>query len=138
MYASTAAKFYNLNYMWTAANFSMAMRQYGHKLSTVALKQLSFVSRIGVGAGKILQRNFAQILLNLTKKYFKKKSSKKKLFMSIRMLFRINLGTIIFKSKHVGHHLCSDFQGVLDGSQKFCLDFREFFPDFMGLFPDFH
>jgi len=79
MYASTAAKFYNLNYMWTAANFIIGpMRQYGHKLSTVALKQLSFVSRIGVGAGKILQRNFARILLNLTKKYFKKKVLKKK------------------------------------------------------------
>ena len=30
------------------------------------------------------------------------------------------------------------FQRVLEGSQRFCLDFRGFCPDFMGSWPDFH
>jgi len=43
----------------------------------------------------------------------------------------VNSGAIIFKSKHVGRHFCSDFQAVLEGAQRFC-------PYFMGFCPDFH
>ena len=49
----------------------------------------------------------------------------------------VNLGAIIFKSKHVGRHFCSDFWEVLEGSQRFCPDFRRIFPVFMGFCPDF-
>ena len=45
--------------------------------------------------------------------------------------FHVNSGAIIFKSKHVGRHFRSDFQRVLEGSQRFC-------PDFMGFCPDIH
>jgi len=48
-----------------------------------------------------------------------------------RKAFHVNSGDIIFKSKHVGRHFCSDFQGVLEGSQRFC-------PDFMGICLDFY
>jgi len=51
---------------------------------------------------------------------------------------RVNSGAIIFKSNHVGCHFCSDFQGVLESSQWFGLDFREFCPDLMRFFRDFH
>jgi len=33
--------------------------------------------------------------------------------------------------KRVGRHFCSDFQGVAEGSRRFC-------PDFMGFCPDFY
>jgi len=52
--------------------------------------------------------------------------------------FHVNSGAIIFKSKHVGCHSCSDFQRVLEGSQRFCPDFRGFCLDFMRFCPDFH
>jgi len=45
--------------------------------------------------------------------------------------FYVGSGAIIFKSKHVRRQFCSDFQGILEGSQRFC-------PDFMGFCPDFH
>jgi len=48
------------------------------------------------------------------------------------------LGAIIFKSKHFGRHFCSDFQGALEGSQRFCPDFRRFCPNFIGFGQDFH
>jgi len=35
----------------------------------------------------------------------------------------VNSGAIIFKSKHVGRHFCSDFQGVLESSQRFWAEF---------------
>jgi len=57
---------------------------------------------------------------------------------SPKKAFHVNLGAIIFKSKHVGRHFCSDFQGVLDGSQRYCPDFRGFCPDWMRFCPDFH
>ena len=41
------------------------------------------------------------------------------------MAFHVNSGAIIFKSKHVGRHFRSDFQDVLEGSQRFCPDFRQ-------------
>jgi len=55
-----------------------------------------------------------------------------------RKAIRINSGAIIFKSKHVGRHFCSDFQGILKDSQRFCPGFEGSFPDFMGFCPDFH
>jgi len=48
----------------------------------------------------------------------------------LKNAFHVNSGAIIFKSKHVGRHFCSDFQGVLERSQRFCLDFMGFCPDF--------
>jgi len=62
----------------------------------------------------------------------------KKLSISIRAPFYVNSGAIIVKSKYVGRHFCSDFQGVLEGSERFCPDFRGFCPDFMGLWRNFH
>jgi len=54
----------------------------------------------------------------LPEKYF---TSKKKLFTSIRapcdlqkIAVCVNLGAVIFKSKHVGRHFCSYFQGILE------------------------
>jgi len=75
----------------------------------------------GVGAGKFLgvRRNFARIIPNLPKKYFKKSDVQKK------TAFHVNPGATIFKSKHVGRHFCSGFQEVLEGSQRFCPDFHQ-------------
>ena len=73
-----------------------------------------------------VRRNFACILANVPEKYVKQVAFKKKLFMSNRAPFHVNSGAIIFKSKRVGRHFCSDFQGVLEGSQRFSLDFSYF------------
>jgi len=45
----------------------------------------------------------------------------KKLFMSIQApcYLHVNSGAITFKSNHIGRHFCSDFQGDLEGSQRF-------------------
>ena len=51
--------------------------------------------------------------------YFQISDLQKKSFMSIRV------PAITFKSKHIGRHFCSDFQGVLKGSQRFCPDFHQ-------------
>jgi len=59
--------------------------------------------RIDVGAGK----DFCTDSPNLPEKNFKKVVSKK-----IKKALLVNSGAIIFKSKHVGRHFCSDFQGV--------------------------
>jgi len=100
-------------------------------------KQLHFISCWAhFFKSKHLKHNFARILPNLPEKYFKIVTSEKKLLMSIRAPFLVNSGAIIFKSKHVGHHIWSDFKGILEDSQIFCPDFTGFCPDFMGFFPD--
>jgi len=81
---------------------------------------------------------------NLPEKYFKISNLQKKALLvnlgamwSPKQAFHINSGAIIFKSKHVGRNLCSDFQGVLEGSQRFCVDFRGYCPilwDFAQIF----
>jgi len=63
-------------------------------------------------------------------------TSKNKIKM--KKALHVNSGPIIFKSKHIGCRFCSDFQGVLEGSQRFCPHFRGFCPDFTGFCPDFH
>ena len=73
----------------------------------------------GVGAGKFwgcegILPKFSQ----LARRKIKQTWPPKKLSMS-------------FQIKHVGRHFCSNFQGVCEGSQRFC-------PDFVGFFPDFH
>jgi len=55
------------------------------------------------------------------------------------------LGTVSFKSNHVGPHFCPyfqgiypDFQGFCQGFHRFCPDFYRFCPDFQEFFSDFH
>ena len=57
---------------------------------------------------------------------------------SSKKAHHVNSGAIIFKSKHVGCHFCSDIQGVLEGSQRFCNDFKGFYLFLWDFFPDFH
>jgi len=38
--------------------------------------------------------------------------------------FSCQFGAIIFNSKHVGRHFCSDFQGLLEDSHRFFPDLR--------------
>jgi len=82
----------------------------------------------------LLGASFWSIILpgfpNLARKNFKNGTLTKMLFVSIRASFLVNSGAIIFKSKHIGRHFCSDFHLVLEGSQIFLPDFREFCPDF--------
>jgi len=108
------------------------------------------LSVIGSGASKFLgvRRNFARILPNLPEKYFKISDLQKKALhvnsgtkwspKKNKKAFHVNSGAIFFKSKHVGRHFCSDFQGVSEGSQRFYPDFRGFCPDCMGFFPGFY
>ena len=87
--------------------------------------KLTFSLHIFVGAGKFLgvRRNFARILPNLREKSYRAPGDLQK------KAFHINSGAI-FKSKHVECHLCSDFQGVSEGSQRCCLNFMGFCLDF--------
>jgi len=57
--------------------------------------------------------------------------------MTYKKALHVNSGSIsyqferhYFQIKACWRHFCSDFQGVLEGSQRFCLDFRGFCPDF--------
>jgi len=79
------------------------------------------IHTVGVEVGKILgvRKNFARILPNFPEKDLQKSSSCQ---FRRHVTFKkscVNSGAIIFKSKHVGRHFCSDFQGVLEGSQSF-------------------
>jgi len=100
---------------------------------------------VGVGAGIFLgvRKNCPQILPNFPEKYFKFMTSKKKLSVRApcdlqKKAFHVNSDAIIFKSKHVGRHFCSDFHVVLEGSHRFYPGFRDICPDFMGFCPFFH
>jgi len=91
---------------------------------------LDMPSDIGAGAGKFLvvRRIFAQISPNLPEKTPTKMTHPKNdcifsnqitCFATSKKALHVNSGAIIFKWKHVGRHFCSDFQGVLKGSQSF-------------------
>ena len=80
---------------------------------------MSIISPIGLGAGKILgvRRNFAQILPNLLEKYFKKVSSHKKLFVSIRAPLVSNqtmLGAIFAQIFREFYKVLRDFSLILE------------------------
>ena len=89
------------------------------------LPHLISTAGIGVGAGKVLGvwRNCARILPSRPKNTSKQVISKKSSLCQFgRHYFQINACWAPF---------CSNFQGVLEGSQRFC-------PDCMGFCPDFH
>jgi len=87
-----------------------------------------------------LRGNFARILPNLRKKCFKISDLQEKstsCHFGCHVIFKgkafnVHSGAIIFKSKAVGRHFCSDFQGFFEGSQRFCPEFRGSCPDVMG------
>ena len=78
---------------------------------------------IGVGAGNFLEvrRKFARILPNLPEKYFNVRDLQN-VIAKIKSC-HVNSGAFIYMSKHVGRHCYSDFQGIAEGSQRFCLGF---------------
>jgi len=83
-----------------------------------------------------MRRIFAQISPNLPEKTPMKMTSKnaRKILQNSDLHKKkksssCQFGRHHFQSKHAGRHFCSDFQGVLEGSQKFFPDFRAFYPD---------